>query len=909
MASYSATRRRRLPFLVYITAKPTYNTYYTQAKTNKDLSMWSDLLQLIPQNLKQKALDTLVDVVSEQAKKYAGEGLSAKVKKLRSDTAFRDAFEEGLSQAMQRFIEEYQNEDEDLVIAISKEQEFFLNKEVQTALIAVLKQPGAYLDEERKEVLQTFVTILPERINRERVDRAVSYLLKCLAQELWHLPELMPIYSLQFQRITAESSREQVSLQRAQLQALTNLNTGVREALLQLTDVIVEQKLLSAGAASDFSSSPKVLHNLPQPDFDKFIGREAEQIQIHNLLRPYPHSRHFLIVIDGIGGIGKSALALEIAHHYLRNYAALLPQERFDAIIWTSAKSNILTAEGIAPRRQIMRTLDDIYTAIAVALQREDITRAQPEEQDEIVRRALTQQRTLLIVDNLETVDDENVLAFLRELPDPTKAIVTTRHRIDVAYSIRLVGMEWDDANAFIIQESNLRGLNLSSDEAHHLYARTGGVPLALVWSIAQMNYGYSVETILTRLSQPKNDIIKFCFDTSLTYIKDKAPYQLLMALSLFVPDGSRDALGFVANLADLDRDDGVVVLEKLSLVNKETNRFSLLPITRTFATAELIKDSTVAKSFNRRLVDYLLNKYSRMENEPDSEYRLRYSNPLLYQDGISVLEALEWAYEHGTTNDVFDLSLVAIDYLDVVGRWNTLSQICGQALDLARTVNNAPAVGRLANSKGWLLEQRGEYAEAKAHFEEGLENYRKAGNKEGESILLQRLSGIYRKTGKFSRAKELLDEARKIAGSLNLGDVIALIDTQQGKLARDMQNYEESWQYFMKVNAWFEHRVEESPRDEQLAAGVWGQLAIVAYYLNRPEEAKSLCLRSLEFFEDHGTKGYMATLKYRLALAEEKLGEFDSARSHLKEALLWFDRLSMKPDYEAAKIKLEQLK
>ena len=73
------------------------------------------------------------------------------------------------------------------------------------------------------------------------------------------------------------------------------------------------------------------------------------------------------------------------------------------------------------PRKQALRTLDDIYTTISVTLQREDITRARPERQAELVRNALTQQRTLLIVDNLETVDDEVVMEFLRELPAPTK--------------------------------------------------------------------------------------------------------------------------------------------------------------------------------------------------------------------------------------------------------------------------------------------------------------------------------------------------------------------------------------------------------------------------------------------------------------------------------------------------------
>ena len=47
-----------------------------------------------------------------------------------------------------------------------------------------------------------------------------------------------------------------------------------------------------------------------------------------------------------------------------------------------------------------------------------------------------------------------------------------------------------------------------------------------------------------------------------------------------------------------------------------------------------------------------------------------------------------------------------------------------------------------------------------------------------------------------------------------------------------------------------------------------------------------------------------MATLKYRLALAEEALGEREAAMKHVKEALDWFERLGMKPDpVEALKL------
>jgi hypothetical protein len=205
-------------------------------------------------------------------------------------------------------------------------------------------------------------------------------------------------------------------------------------------------------SASSESPKPKIYHNLPQPDYGRFVGREKEFAQVVRILRLRILTP--LVTIDGIGGIGKSALALEVTHFYLRNFDRIPPEERFEAIIWTSAKQTVLSVEGIVQRRQALRTLDDIYTTIAVALQREDITRTRPEEQSEVVRNALIQQRTLLVVDNLETVDDEAVLEFLRELPAPTKAIVTTRHRIDVAYPVRLVGMPRDDAQELIAQES-----------------------------------------------------------------------------------------------------------------------------------------------------------------------------------------------------------------------------------------------------------------------------------------------------------------------------------------------------------------------------------------------------------------------------------------------------------------------
>jgi len=66
---------------------------------------------------------------------------------------------------------------------------------------------------------------------------------------------------------------------------------------------------------------------------------------------------------------------------------------------------------------------------------------------------------------NLETIDEEELLAFLHELPDPTMAIVTTRHRIDVARPVRLTGMPYEDALTLIGQEAARKDVSLTADE------------------------------------------------------------------------------------------------------------------------------------------------------------------------------------------------------------------------------------------------------------------------------------------------------------------------------------------------------------------------------------------------------------------------------------------------------------
>ena len=254
-----------------------------------------------------------------------------------------------------------------------------------------------------------------------------------MAEELWTLPganEVRQVYSLQFQRLTAEATREQLAIARQQLATTTQLTTELRQVLLQLTGVI-EKNLLMPPAEPLLLQTPLPYHNLPQPTFFRLVGREQELAWLRERL--LPSDRAWQIAIMGIGGVGKTALALALPASMSRNtrncLGAALRRHHLGLGQGRSADC-ARTCTGQSARANPPYPRGHL-SHFAQVLEREDITLATPEEQDYVVQKALRRQRTLLIIDNLESVKDERVKTFLYNLPEPSKAIITTRDRIE----------------------------------------------------------------------------------------------------------------------------------------------------------------------------------------------------------------------------------------------------------------------------------------------------------------------------------------------------------------------------------------------------------------------------------------------------------------------------------------------
>lgn len=332
-----------------------------------------------------------------------------------------------------------------------------------------------------------------------------------------------------------------------------------------------------------------VRHNLPQPICPRFVGRNEELTRLRQLLSA--GDRRWLVVVQGMGGVGKSALALEIAHRYLRDHDSLPADERFDAIVWCSAKGSELTSGGISPREHSDQTLNDIYSTIAITLDRPDILHAKPRDQYDLLRKALTQQRTLVVLDNLESVTDNRVSLFLRDLPSPTEAIVTTRHRIDFGHSIELSVLNEEEALSLIDCLASEYGLSMDDAGKQRLVALTNGIPLAIVWSLSLLRLGFTLRQLEDALSGTRqSDLQSFCVQQAVAVIS-RPSRQVLFALAVFGRDASREAIAYAANVTQSEADEAISELQRLALVRCESDRLSILPLLAGYISGPLASD------------------------------------------------------------------------------------------------------------------------------------------------------------------------------------------------------------------------------------------------------------------------------------------------------------------------------
>ena len=361
----------------------------------------------------------------------------------------------------------------------------------------------------------------------------------------------------------------------------------------------------------DLIKSPNCIDNLPRPDYSTFFGRDPERNEI---LEHLNHPRAWITIIDGIGGVGKTALAVNCGEHIRE--AALAGQSDFEHIIWASAKNERLTSSGIS---QVQPSFSDLSTLIRTILEVTGFDQHEEEDKHTLAKEILAISKTLLILDNLETVADPALYNFLQEMPVPSKVLATTRTRIEGSHkNLRLTALPRQDALEMIRQlASELDSLELSQANDNilgELIDRMGGIPLAIRLAVGRIATGLSIASYLNRLDSgaAQHDLLEFCFTESWNSLEDDSKATLL-ATELFPDPPSEVELRRVTEIPEMRLKDAIGGLIKRAFLNSthdreaETFRYSLLPLTADFVRQESEHYSELQSLLQDRHNAYLL--------------------------------------------------------------------------------------------------------------------------------------------------------------------------------------------------------------------------------------------------------------------------------------------------------------
>lgn len=248
------------------------------------------------------------------------------------------------------------------------------------------------------------------------------------------------------------------------------VNRWQRAAINRLTAIIYRQEMsLRAQSAQEMAAA------LPAAPYSQFFGftqaRQALQNQLLQTTAPW------IIVIAGIGGIGKTSLADFVAR-------AVLPTMTYKRLLWLRVNGQQLSDEPLPSERAYEATLSNLAAQLWP-----DSQHGEPIAQlEKRLRQELKVTPHLIIVDNLETTAHiELFTGKLAALAEPSRFLLTSRARPSgktAVYTLSLQELLLNDAESLLRHHAEMIGLaELAQADAQTIaaiYQVTGGNPLAL---------------------------------------------------------------------------------------------------------------------------------------------------------------------------------------------------------------------------------------------------------------------------------------------------------------------------------------------------------------------------------------------------------------------------------------------
>lgn len=622
------------------------------------------------------------------------------------------------------------------------------------------------------------------------------------------------------------------------------------------------------------------------PSQPYFFGRNKELEIIAEAISPV--SRTWGALIDGPGGIGKTALAIKAAHE--------APKDNFELKLFITAKVRELTPSGEKPLTDFTRpNYLAMLNEFARELGEDGIQKLLPEDRANALRISLGNRKILVVFDNLETLDENErtrLFQFLSRLPEGNKAIVTSRRRdrdSTAAHLVRLDRMTLADSLKLISElAKNNPFLNKTTiKERGTLYEITNGNPLLITWICSQLGNRESYLDTISHASKfienaPEgNDPLEYIFGDLLETFTESET-KVLAALTYFsVPVNSK----WVVEMTALPKQIVYTALEDLAnrsilIANDETHEFYLPPLAAQFIKTR--RPKAVAQTG-----DKLINRaYALLKQHGGDNY-----------EGYKVLEA-EWATIaaalpklHTRENNQFQSICDSIvTFLEYSCRWDESIELAQQAEQKALAIKDKNNAGWRAYDMGWVYYMRGQSSDVLACALRAEKYWKNSGPNQKASAL--RLRGLsYELDKNYSAAKSMYMQSIKLWKSkLSTKSLVSMAYIDLGGIEEVTGNYKAALDDFNRALD-----LARKNKDLDLVASSLSCLAGLAEKKREWEKAKSLAKEALTLAEKIGRQELIASTCHTIANSLYEEGLYVEGLPYIQRAAEIYTRVKNK--------------
>jgi tetratricopeptide (TPR) repeat protein len=672
---------------------------------------------------------------------------------------------------------------------------------------------------------------------------------------------------------------------------------------------------------------------LEKPDDARVLAPPASRVKLFGRDADLERAQHALqagqtVLVHGMGGIGKTALALEVAKRL--HESKTFP----DGVLWINEVGRA--------------DVTSICDAVARALGNDTIPKLAADDQQKLadIRQLLETKHLVLILDN---VGLPKTAREFREhcLPAKMGLLLTSRHTdLGCQETIKLKTLERADAKQLFIDRAEQV---VNDDTTNDICEVLEDHPLALVIAAGRIrgdSSDMSVEQLLARLrdikgrlgtiseqdKEGKNDnvtvSIRVSFEDPTLTKNAKTTFSNLSAC--FAETTGLELLSMLGETTESEMQDRLAQLVRRSLVNRDGDRYSLHALLRDYGRGEL---GDGLSGVQDRLIDCL------------AEYAQKYKQVIpehldhLEAENENLFKGLEYTKN---SERMFEILITISEFLNIRGYWDEQVKIGKIAIKLSKTKSLYAVELLIKNNTANILFNQGNLEESNLFYSEILKTSIRLENSFYSAIAFKGLGDIFSYRNNHDSAEKNYKKSLRIFKAIGKNQYIPGLLHQLGIISQKRENYDVARDFHSKsIEAFWEigdelgvlsslhelgiiamskneydisknfHKksleISKKLRDKQGTSNSLQQLGNVAYYQRDYESAKDYYNQSIKISRELGYQYGTANSVGQLGFIAEAQGQTALACQYFRDALELFEKIRS-PHTEIIRESLERL-